>query len=74
VIPDLVSIQPEEPPVAAFTTASEPVSAKTSQSKGKVKKKSKSSRRKPHNDDHETSYRHLPIGLKRKSFESMSVG
>ena len=48
-------------------------------SNGKGRKKTKSSkpkkRKKPHDDDdHETSYRHLPISLKRKSFESMSVG
>ena len=72
----MVSIQPlpaETPPPVA---ESEHVSTATYQSKGKRRKKAKSTkpRRKKPQDDDETCYRHLPISLKRKSCESRTVG
>ena len=76
VIPAMVSIQHLPAETHSPVAESEHVSTATYQSKGKRRKKAKStkSRRKKPQADDETSYRHLSISLKRKSCESMNVG
>ena len=73
---DPIQPLPAETSPPAVESDQVPTVTNRSKEKGNKKNKStKSKRRKPEDDDdHETSYRHLPISLKRKSCESMNVG